>query len=915
MNPDPLRILLVEDDEEDYLIARDLLADAGHRRDRLEWVRGLPEALAALARRAHDVVLVDHHLGPDNGLDLLRRARAEGLRGPFVFLTGASDHGVDAEALRAGACDYLVKGQITGPLLDRVLRHALERARIEDSRRESEERFRLVADATPALLYVADAEGRGVFYNRTWLDFRGRDAEAEAGLGWMDGLHPEDRARVDEERLRLVAARERYQLEYRLLRHDGEHRWMLDTGLPRHTPGGEFAGFAGSLVDITERKLQEQAIARARDAALEASRLKGQFLANMSHEIRTPMNGIVGMSGLLLDTRLSPEQREIAEIVQKSAESLLSVINDILDFSRIESGKLRLDAVEFDLRTLVEDALALLSERALEKRLELVCDFPAALPALVLRGDPGRLRQVLVNLVGNAIKFTERGEVVVRLEPLDAGEALFSFRLSVSDTGVGVETEARGRLFQPFVQADGSTTRRFGGTGLGLAISKELVELMGGRIGFSSEPGRGSVFYAELALPRILPAPPLPPEPVPPSGTRALVVDDHPASLRVLAAQLASFGLEVDARPDGLSALAALRDAVVRGRPCAVLLADRLMPGMDGLELVRRVRAEPALAGLRVVLLTSAAGLGEAELAREAGVDGFVVKPAGLHALKQGLARLFPGAAPDLSSSPEPVRAGLPAPGSSLHVLLVEDNAVNQQVARRHLAKLGHTCDVAENGVQALERLSARSYDLVLLDCQMPLMDGFETARRIRSGAVAGADAGVPLIALTAFAMEEDRLRCLEAGMDDFVTKPIRLEDLRGAIERRRRPAPGEEVLDETRASRLLRTRRGGAPGAPADLAQLFSAEMERRLAGLRAAFASPDEDAPRRLARAIRGLAEDHGALRLAARATELEALVSAAPPRVEAALVLLPLIENELDHALSALLRLRGPGPTDTP
>ncbi len=908
MNSGPLRILLVEDDEEDYLIARDLLADAGHRRDRLEWARTLPDALAALARGVHDVVLVDHHLGPDNGLDLLRRARAEGLRGPFVFLTGASDPTIDAEALRAGACDYLVKGQITGALLDRVLRHALERARIEDSRRESEDRFRLVADATPALLYVEDAEGGGVFYNRTWLDFRGRSAEAEAGLGWMNGLHPDDLDRVRAEHVRLVAARERYQIEYRLLRHDGEYRWMLDTGLPRHTPGGAFAGFAGSLVDITERKLQEQEISRARDAALEASRLKGQFLANMSHEIRTPMNGIVGMSGLLLDTRLSPEQREIAEIVQKSAESLLAVINDILDFSRIESGKLRLDAVEFDLRTLVEDSLALLAERAFDKRLELVCDFPASIPVL-LRGDPGRLRQVLVNLAGNAIKFTERGEVVVKVEPVEDRDTSFSFRLSVSDTGVGIEPEAQGRLFQPFVQADGSTTRRFGGTGLGLAISRELVELMGGRIGLSSEPGRGSTFHVELSLPKILPGLALPAEVAPPADAPVLVVDDHPASLRVLVAQIRSFGLDADGLPDGASALAALEDAAARGRPRAALVMDRFMPGIDGLELARRARARPALAGLRIVLLTSAARLGEADIAREAGVDAIVVKPAGLHQLRRCLSGLL--RAPETASAPFAATGEnlVAAPGSALHVLLVEDNAVNQKVARRHLAKLGHSSDLAENGVQALERLAARPYDLVLLDCQMPVMDGFETARQIRSGTVPGVDPGLPLVALTAFAMEEDRRRCLEAGMDDVLTKPIRLEELQEAIDRRRRPGADGAVLDADQAARLLALRDGSAPGSLPDLAQVFATEVERRILELRGALAAAEDRSPSGLARAIRDIAREHGAGRLAARAAEIEALVVAAPPNLDAARALLPSLETEFARALAALRRLRGP------
>jgi len=909
MNPEPIRILLVEDDEEDYLIARDLLADAGRSRECLEWVRTVSAALEVLAENRHDIVLVDQWLGSDSGLDLLRRAQTLGLRVPFVFLTGSTDRAIDEEALRAGASDYLVKGQITASLLDRVLRHALERARMEDARRESEDRFRLVADATPALLYVSDAKGRGIFYNQTWLDFRGRSVEEEIGDAWLEGVHPDDIERVRGEIEAHRTTRERYQLEYRLRRHDGEYRWMLDNGMPRHTPGGVFAGFVGSLIDITERKLQEQELARARDAALEASRLKGRFLANMSHEIRTPMNGIVGMSGLLLDTKLDPEQREIAEIVRTSAESLLAIINDILDFSRIESGKLSVECIDFDLRTLVEDSLALLAEAAFEKRLEFVCDFPAGLPT-ALRGDPGRLRQVLVNLVGNAIKFTERGEVVVRVERVDETADTFSFRLSVADTGVGIPAEAQHSLFLPFVQVDGSTTRRFGGSGLGLAISKELVELMGGRLGLRSENGRGSTFTIELTLPKLArPSHAIDVSRAVAAASPVLVVAAHETLRRVLVGQLAAFGLEVRACADAETALAMLGEAAVSGRAFASVLFDRFAGVTAVVDFARRVRALVG-ASPRLVLLSPAGHIDEVEAARAAGVDEFLVKPPSLRRLRQcfGIA--------SNSSSPFPAPGGVASSSlstPSLHVLLVEDNAVNQKVAVRHLAKLGHSCDVASNGVQALERLAARAYDLVLLDCQMPVMDGFETARRIRSGELPGIDPELPIIALTAFAMDEDRRRCLAAGMDDFISKPIRLEELQGAISRRHPDEGALAVLDVDGARRLQEAAATG--DGRADTLRCFEAETPRRLVELSVAVSAKDAAAVARIVETLRISACEIGANRFAARLLEAHNLVASTPPRMDGLSELLPIVESEFDRVRSALRRLRRFGAPASP
>ncbi|HEY8903335.1 MAG TPA: response regulator [Chthoniobacterales bacterium] len=527
--------------------------------------------------------------------------------------------------------------------------------------------------------------------------------------------------------------------------------------------------------DIEERKALQASLAEARDAAVEGSRLKSEFLANMSHELRTPMNGIIGMTELMLQADMSLDQREMGNVVLQSADALLEIINDILDFSKIEAGRMHIDREPFNVRQVVEDCMVLLAPRAHQKGIELVCDCDARLPDWII-GDGGRIRQVLMNLAGNAIKFTSQGEVIVCLEQLHAREGYVTIRIEVTDTGEGISEEAQGRLFQPFTQADASTTRRFGGTGLGLAISRQLVELMGGVIEVRSIEGRGSRFWFDLELPVATDQAATGNEAQDLSGRRILVVDDNENNRKVICGQLTGLGASVEAIANAEEALVAFR---TRG-PYAALLVDWYMPDCDGLCLARRLREESSPLPPMVLMSSSAVHVCDGS---EEMFDAVLVKPVRKSQLQRCLLRLIDPSGAD-TSSPVGAATGPDAKPSGLNLLLVEDNHSNQLVVRMQLRRLGHNVDLADNGKSALEALSAQRYDGVFMDCQMPVLDGYEATQRIRSGGVPGVDPKIPIIALTANALPSDRLKCLMAGMDDFVTKPVRGEDLRQAIER-----------------------------------------------------------------------------------------------------------------------------------
>ena len=573
--------------------------------------------------------------------------------------------------------------------------------------------------------------------------------------------------------------------------------WTADT---LHTQAASLQTLNLSLETRVRERTAE--LERSRQDALEAVRVKSAFLATMSHEIRTPMNGVIGMTGLLLDTALTSEQREFAETVRSSGEHLLTVINDILDFSKLEAGKLTLELLDFDLRTAVAETLDLVSERAFGQGVNLACLVHADVPA-VLHGDPGRLRQILLNLASNAIKFTEQGEVVVSVTLGQQTETDATVRVAVQDTGIGLSTEAQGRLFQSFSQTDSSTTRKYGGTGLGLAICKQLTELMGGQIGVESEPGTGSTFWFTLPLGR----PPQETDSAPPPATKDLhgrrlcIIDDHPTNRRILEHYAERWGVQCLSAEDGAQGLTRLREAAAQGQSCDFAIIDMQMPGLDGLELARAIQADPALATTRLVLLTSQGQRGDAAAAQAAGYGAYLTKPVREAQLYACLATLCArAAAVPAGHSTLVTRHSLAeaAARAATRILVAEDNVVNQKVAVRMLEKLGYRVDLAANGLEALDALARLPYAAVLMDCQMPEMDGFAATREIRqrealdegpeatdseiARSVDSASRHIPIIAMTANAMQGDRERCLASGMDDFVSKPVTSQDLQRAL-------------------------------------------------------------------------------------------------------------------------------------
>jgi two-component system, sensor histidine kinase and response regulator len=770
------KILIIDDSPDDAELIARVLRRSGHQ---MEYARvdTADAMLGALKRQHWDIVIADYSMPRFNGLAALNLLKSENPDVPFILVSGTVGEELAVEAMKAGAQDYIVKHNLRRlPLaVDRELRDA----EVRRERARAEERYRSLFERVPVGVFSIAPDGRVLDANTAFVQMLGFHSAGElkrlsiASL-WDD---PNEFFQRNAIIMRDGVIRD---YESRLRRTDGSILWCAESVRAEYDAAGKsVTQFEGVAVDITFRKRAQQELTAARDAALETARLKSEFLANMSHEIRTPLNGIIGMSALLHDSPLDNEQREYADIIGASAQSLLTIVNDVLDFSKMSAGKLVFEKLDFDLTDTVESVVKLMRERARQKHLELKLVIDPEIPYLV-RGDPTRLRQVLSNLLGNAIKFTHEGEVSVSVTYADATEDEVIILFAVTDTGIGISPDAMRGLFQPFHQADGSTTRKYGGTGLGLAISAQLVERMGGKIEASSVPGQGSTFSFLAHFERCAQAarPSASGEGL--AGLRVLIVDDDPTNRQILVRQLTSWGVSCNAAASGAEALASMREHAT-STPFEAVLLDLAMPEMDGLMLAERIKTDPALAQTRLLMMSSLGGRAEVG-AESAPVEAWLTKPVPPSQLFDSLAALMrtaPAIAKTNNGKPQHPRQTL---RQRFIILVVEDNLINQTVTEHQLRKIGYRSAVAAGGAEALETLAKTSYDLILMDCMMPGLDGFETTAEIRRREEQ-AGRYTPIVAMTANALEGDREKCLEAGMDDYLSKPVKLDQMTAVLD------------------------------------------------------------------------------------------------------------------------------------
>lgn len=774
---------------------------------------------------------------------------------------------------------YDASGQLVG--IQGIFSDVTVQRRAEEALEQERSRLDSLMQNLPDFIWFKDARGRYLRINPAMAKACGLEDPPEA-VGMTDAqLFDEVYARqaeADEQQV-LVNGQPLVVQDERMTFRDGRMMWMSTTRLPLTDREGRVVGTFGVSRNIAQMKQAQAALHVAKEAAETASRAKSDFLANMSHEIRTPLNAVIGITELLYDTEQRDAEREYLRMVRESGEALLAIVDDVLDFSKIEAGKLRLEQTTFSLREVVGNTMKSLALRAHRKQLELACHIAREVPDALL-GDPHRLRQILFNLAGNAIKFTEHGEIVLEVTLDESAADVVQLHFVIHDTGIGISSDKIQAIFQPFEQADSSTTRRYGGTGLGLGIASRLVSMMEGRIWVESLEGLGSHFHFTVRFGvSSLSDTPAPASPSILDGLRVLVVDDNATSRRILVDMLTIWGLEPLVASGSAEALVALQSLSEQGKPCDVVLADAGMPGEDGFQLAARLKQQPNLCPNTVMMLTSDDRSDEIARCQRLGVSGYVIKPVKQSELLEALV----STTTEFESRPTPLPVTR-TPQRSLHVLLAEDSQVNQKLAVGLLERWGHTVVVADNGLEAVKQLRDNSFDLVLMDVQMPEMDGLEATQVIRKEEAAFRRARVPIIAMTAHAMPGDRDRCVSAGMDGYVMKPVRADLLFRAIE----DAPSSPASANAFASAGTSAIDLGAANAAVngdrrllrEIMEAFLEEGPTLLDRFQGAWQSGRWSDARRLAHTLKGSLQTFGAAAAAETAQFLENAAKSSTP-----------------------------------